>query len=343
MVLPNWFGDVLFATSFLTALKERAPSARMAALGVGRAQEILQGHPALDELIRLDEPAGGDFSRGWRLIARLRAGRFDAAFLLRRSASRTALAWLAGIPRRVGAENVKTGWMLTDRIPPPREPCHRAAGYLRLLAALGADAQPPRARPPEYRYYPSDEERAFAAALLRRHGIGAEEPFVALHPGANWPHKRWAAERFGELAVRLAAAGWRVALTGAPEDEPWIRDVAGRLSPSPVVLAGGTTLRQAAACLERARLVVAGDTGVLHLACAMGRPVLGLYGPTAPSITGPLAAPERAVVIHHSDCCPSVPCYAPEHPGHPGMASISVEEVLDAARILLTGSTARQQ
>ena len=102
-----------------------------------------------------------------------------------------------------------------------------------------------------------------------------------------------------------------------------------------IVLAGQTTLRQLAACLEQAALVVSNDTGVLHLAAALRRPVLGLYGPTSPALTGPLGEPSRTTVLHDPTCCPEVPCYHSDHPPHQGMDSIGVEAASGAALHLL--------
>ncbi|MBI3323701.1 MAG: lipopolysaccharide heptosyltransferase II [Candidatus Omnitrophica bacterium] len=338
VILPNWFGDTLFATPVLAALKQHDPDSRVATLGVARAQEILLGNPAVDERIQIEDPASAPW-RGWRLFRRVRESRFDVGLVLRRSLSRTALLAMAGVPRRIGLANSKSGWLLTDRVPAPPHPSHRAADYLALLAPLGIDVRPWLASPPSYRYYPTQEDRTQAGELLRAHGLGVEDAFIVLHPGANWPHKRWPAARFGELAGSLqAATGLAVVLTGTAVDEPLLRAIAGAMRRMPVMLAGRTTLRQAAAVLERARLVVSNDTGMLHLACAMDRPVVALYGPTSPAITGPLGAPERTIVIHHPDCCPAVPCYQPDHPAHPGMASISVEEVHDATMKLLAGA-----
>jgi len=161
---------------------------------------------------------------------------------------------------------------------------------------------------------------------------------IVVHPGANWEHKRWLPERFAHVADRLAFDGrYAVALSGAPEDVPLVERMRRQMVSDPLVLAGHTSLRQLAACLARARLVIANDTGVMHIAAALERPVVALFGPTSPALTGPVGDPERTLVIHHPDCCPHVPCAAPHHPASPGMASIHVEEVLDAAQKLLRG------
>ncbi|MBI3088036.1 MAG: glycosyltransferase family 9 protein [Candidatus Omnitrophica bacterium] len=278
----------------------------------------------------------------------LRAERFDAAFILRKSLTRTLLVTLAGIPRRIGFEHPKSNWLLTHRVKAPAAPAHKAHVYLRLLEPPTEPGYPPAGgwatevrgaagEPPgPYEYFLSDDERTAAGAWLRERGWAEEAALIVLHPGANWPHKRWPPERFAELADRLAQRpGRAIALTGGPDDEPLIRRISGRMRVPPLVLAGQTTLRQLAACLERAGVVVSNDTGVLHIASALRRPVVALYGPTSPAFTGPLGAPERTVVIHHADCCPQIPCFNPDRPRHPGMDAISVDEAHEAAERLL--------
>jgi ADP-heptose:LPS heptosyltransferase len=235
---------------------------------------------------------------------------------------------------------------------------HKAATYLPLLEAVGA---PVVAGP--YEYTVSEDERRAARELLRPHANGEPDgPLVVLHPGANWPHKRWPPERFAALGERVAASHKaRLLVTGGPEDLPLARAVMeGLRRPSTrardgvlsgvegrhpaTLLAGRTTLRQLGACLEQAALVVSNDTGILHVAAALGRPVVALYGPTSPALTGPLGDPKRIAVLHHPDCCPAIPCYRPEHPAHPGMDAITVDEAFEAAtRLLGQTSDMRQE
>lgn len=340
IVMPNWFGETLFATPFLSALRRARPRAVIAAMGVPRCQDVLAHNPTLNEFVRYEEEgAHRSLAAKWRLACLLRARRFETAVILRRSLSRALLLAMAGIPRRIGFDHWKSRWVLTDRIAPPGASTHKAASYLRLLEPLGITQR----EAPAYAYYPSDEERNEAAALLREAGLEGR-PFIVLHPGANWAHKQWPAERFAQLGERFARAGTHVVvLTGSPEDAGLIRAIRQHMPTQAVVLAGRTSLRQLAACLARAGLVVSNDTGVLHIACALTRPVVALYGPTSPAITGPLSDPASTVVIHHADCCPRIPCLDPRHPGSPGMASITVEEVYAAARKLLNQTSDRSQ
>ena len=110
------------------------------------------------------------------------------------------------------------------------------------------------------------------------------------------------------------------------------------MTTTPILLTGQTSVRQLGACVERASLVISNDTGALHIACALDRPVIALYGPTSPQLTGPLGRADRTIVLHHADCCPKIPCFAPDHPPHPGMSAISVEDVCEAAAGLLRQS-----
>jgi len=334
VVLPNWFGETLFVTPFLQALRAAHPEALIAALGVARCEEVLAQSPHLDEFLLYDDQRIHRTFRGKRaLIALIRSRGFTAAFILRKSLTRTVMLVAAGIPRRIGFDNPKSGWLLTDRVRMPAEPMHKAHGYLRLLAPLGIAADH-RLR---CRFDLSPQEQEAAARRFQEHGVPGDRPVVVLHPGANWPHKRWSPERFAEVGDRLAReSGCAILITGGPDDGSLVEAIRRRMANAPLVLAGETTLRELAACLERAQLIVSNDTGVLHIACALGRPAVALYGPTSPAFTGPLGDPARTTVIHHPDCCPHIPCYRPEHPSHPGMDAISVDEVYAAARRYLT-------
>lgn len=333
VVLPNWFGETLFATPFLRALREGLPNSYLATLGWPQCREMLLDNPRVDCLLDYDEHGRHRSLAGkWRLIQAIRRMDFDAAFILRKSLSRSMLLWLARIPARIGFAHRKSGWLLTRHVPPSADGIHKAATYLPLLEAVGL------ARPPllSYEYYVSLEERQAAAALLPHVQSGETRPLVVLHPGANWPHKRWPTDRFAALADRLIAShGAQVVITGGPDDRPLAEAIQQRMRQPPTLLAGRTTLRALAACLECAQLIIAADTGVLHMACALHRPVVALYGPTSPALTGPLGDPKRIVVIHHPDCCPTIPCYQPDQPLHPGMEAIAVEEVYRAAEALL--------
>jgi lipopolysaccharide heptosyltransferase II len=330
VVVPNWYGEVLFVTPLLGLLRASHPRAELVTLGVTRACEVLQAHAPLNELINLDDALYPPLIGAVSLLTQLQTAHFDTAIIVRRSLSRTLLLALARIPRRIGFSNRKTEWLLTDPVDPPAAPMHKGLAYLRLLEPLGIRQSTGR-----YAYMTTAEEREFAHERLRRQGLTLERPIVVCHPGANWAHKRWLPERFAEVATRLRRHGVVVLLTGGPDDAALVEQVNRHMDVPAPTLVGQTTFREMAACLELAALVVSHDTGILHVAAALGRPIVGLYGPTSPELTGPLGDPALTRVIHHPDCCPAIPCMQPHHPGAPGMASIAADEVYAAACDLL--------
>ena len=337
VVLPNWFGETLFVTPLLRVLRHQRPDAYVATLGWPSCREVLLHNPHIDELLDYDErQAHRGLVGRWRLIRTLRTHRFDTAFILRKSLSRTLLLALAGIPGRIGFENAKTGWLLTRRVSPDSMPRHKAFSYLPLLEAMGLSVV---LHP--YEYTVSAEER-YAARDKCQPPFPAQKvsdtsgPLIVFHHGAKWPHKRWAADRFATLGDRVVAAHQaRVVITGGPGDVALAESIKQGMHQSAILVAGKTTLRQLGALVEQAHLVVSNDTGVLHIAAALHRPMVALYGPTSPLLTGPLGDPQRTVVLHHADCCPRIPCRRPDRPAHPGMDSITVEEAYDAAHRLL--------
>jgi heptosyltransferase-2 len=333
VVLPNWYGETLFATPFLRALRHKYPKAFIATLGWPQCREVLLHNPRINEFIAYDEHgAHRSLLAKWRLVQRLGELCFDAAFILRRSLSRSLLLALAGIPMRIGARNAKSGWLLTHRVEPVRGVQHKAAAYFPLLEDMGSALAVGGCE-----YIVSDDERQAARELLNVRGLLMNgRALIVLHPAANWPHKRWPAGRFAALGDRLIESQHaQVVLTGGPDDVALAESVKHEMRNAPTILAGSTTLRGLGACLEYAHLIVSNDTGVLHIAAALRRPVVALYGPTSPMLTGPLGDSQRTVVVHHPDCCPQIPCYSPRQPQHPGMNAISVDEVYEAAVRLL--------
>ena len=337
VVLPNWFGETLFATPFLKALRAQRPNAFIATLGWPQCRLVLEQNPSLNELLDFDERGRHRTWLGaWRLARSLRRLRFDTVFILRNSLSRTWLMWHAGIPVRIGFDNPKSGWLLTGRVA-SRHPTHKALSYLPLLEAAGL----PATLAP-YEYHVSDEERKDALARSARHGWQDGRPLIILHPGANWPHKRWATDRFAALGDRLAETlNAHLVITGTAEDHAMGTAIVAQMRHPATLLAGETTVRQLGALLEQAHLLVSNDTGILHIGAALRRPLIALYGPTSPALTGPLGDPARMIVLHHVECCPRIPCYAPDRPPHAGMDSITVDEAYAVAMQVLNRNKER--
>ena len=331
IVGPNWMGDMLFMTPAIRAIRKAYPESRIAALVPPRGTDLLARNPNLNEVIPWQESRGPAGLTHWfSLTARIRAGRFDTVFLFHKSASRAAMAALAGIPARIGERNWKRSFLLTASVPPAaKDSISKSESFLRVIEADGVPADGR-----QYEVGLSPEDHFAAETLLKEWGITNGERLVALHAGANWRLKRWPAESFARLGDELSRRfGARVLFIGGTGDLPLVEKILSGMKSRPLVAAGKTTFRELGALLTRARLLVSNDSGPLHLGIAVGTPVIALFGPTSPELTGPPPG-SNAVTLVGSIGCP-VPCYQQRCPANLCMSQISVEQVAQAAEKFL--------
>jgi len=320
----NWLGDAVLTLPALAALDRRFPQAEITILAKPWVAGLLRGQPGVDRVIEYDAPG----LRGrWELAQRLRPFAFELAVLFPNSLDAALIPWLAGIPRRVGFGTDCRTRLLTDRVPLPEKRRHQVFRYLRVVEAVGAsgDAVPVlRATP---------EADAAAERLLKESGVDPDEPFLALNPGSIYGDaKRWLPERFAAAADRIAKTRkTRVLLIGSAKEGPILEAIGGRMQTAAVQLGGRTDLTSLIGILRRARLLVTNDTGAMHVAAAIGTPVLTIIGPTDPIATGPLGARTR-VVQHPVPCSPCLLRTCPID--HRCMERIEVEDVVAAAEAL---------
>ncbi|MBI3333742.1 MAG: lipopolysaccharide heptosyltransferase II [Candidatus Omnitrophica bacterium] len=337
IVAVNWMGDLLFMTPAIRAIRRAHPDSFIACLAPPRGLDLLRSHPHLDEVIPVEESRGLKGLITWvSLVRRLREKRFDAAFLFHRSFTRALVLWLAGIRERIGVRTWKRGWLLTRSVdPPPKDSLHKAVGFLKMLESVGIQ---PDGLGYDVGLLPEDHEAA--QAILAGWGVAPGERLVALHAGANWRLKRWPAKNFARVADRLADRyRARVLFVGDRGDLPLVERIAGEMRTRPLIAAGRTTFRQLGALLTRASVLISNDSGPLHLGLAVGTPVVALFGPTDPKLSGPLEE-SKAVTLFGSIGCP-VPCYRLDCPANLCMSQITVEQVVDAAEKFLGGQTPR--
>jgi lipopolysaccharide heptosyltransferase II len=315
-------GDVVLATSVLEPLRRRFPQARIEWATDGLYAPLLEGLPELAGVHRLSRDG---VNGAWALSAHLR-GRFDVAIDLQHK-PRSALVAHAAAPtrttfRRRSALQAIRSVFGSD---PPLVRAHQTRLYAEALAPFGIT------EPGRTKVALSAQARALAADAL----AGVDGPIVAVAPGARWATKRWPAERFAAVADALARDGHRIVLCGGPPD----RDAfaAFRVAARSKVAADLSflPLDALAAALARVRLLVACDSGPVHLANAVGTPVLAIFGPTSATRWGP-PAPGRALSL--SLAC--APCsnhggdYCPEG-HHRCLRDLAPEAVLAASRELL--------
>jgi len=313
-------GDVVLATSVLDPLRARYPDARIEWVTQPAYAPLLDGLPQLAAVHRMESRAGAVLLRD-----RLRRG-FDLAVDLQ-GKLKSRLVCRAAAPRRLAFRRRSPGRALLALLgsDPPLVRAHATRLYAEVLAPLGIDA------PGATQVHLSRAARALAADALEK----ARPPVVLVAPGARWATKRWAPERFAEVADALAAQGASVVLAGGPGDREAFAafraaaraPVAADLSPLPV--------DALAAAIARAQLLVACDSGPVHLAGAVGTPALALFGPTSvvrwapppPSRVITLGLPCAPCSNHGGDTCPE------GH--HRCLGDLGSAQVVKAARELL--------
>ena len=326
----NWVGDAVLTLPALGALDRRFPGAEIVILGRPWVAGLFGGQRGVDRILAY-ESAGAHrgLSGRWALGRQLRREGFDLALLFPNSWDAALVPWLAGIPVRVGYPTDGRRPLLTHPVTeaPGAAERHQVFRYLALAEALGGAGEP---TPRLAVTHQAGEE---ADRLLAAHGVEATAACIAVNPGSVYGSaKRWPAERFADAADRLAAR-WqaRVLLIGSGREAGVLDAVAAFMREPAVQLGGRTDIAVLPGLLRRARLLLTNDTGAMHVAAAVGTPVLAIVGPTDAAATEPLGRRCRYVRTP----VPCSPCLLRECPiDHRCMTGVGVEQVVDAAEEL---------
>ena len=298
-------GDIVHALPLAAALRSTWPGARVDWLVDVKHRAILDHVGGLSTIVPVDTRRMSGDTGVVPVVRRLRAARYDVAVDAQGLLKSALLARLSGAHRVVGLARAHLREPLArwayDDVAEPSGP-HVVDHALALALAVGAPAGPPRFA---LETRPSDIVDRVRGTL----GLAAGQPFAVINPGAAWPNKRWPPERFGAVARDLRARhGWPSIVIWGPGEEDLARGVAAAADGA-ATLAPATSLGELLAILGAAGLVVSGDTGPLHLAAALGRPIVGIYGPTDPARNGPWSPADvtlsrnRACACHHQRRC----------------------------------------
>lgn len=310
VVGPAWVGDIVMTQSLFMVLRERFPDDPVDVLAMGWSVSLARRMPEVREAVELPAAHGElNFSRLRSLAKDLRGRGYERAVICPRSAKAALVPFMARIPRRTGFRGEFRYGLLND-IRPLDKSVLKTPGERWTSLGLPNDAElPPRVRRPHLTVDEANRER-----LAREWSLDLARPAVALAPGAeHGGAKRWPAEHFAALARRLVSAGYQVWLLGSPKDRPVAERIRSAAGNEPVDLCGRTTLVDAADLLSACRAAVSNDSGLMHVAAAVGIHVVALYGSSTPHYTPPLT--DRAT-IHYLDLECS-PCFAQECPlGH---------------------------
>jgi heptosyltransferase II len=358
----NWLGDAVMTTPAVLRLREKFPDAHIALLTPQKLEQLWQHHPAVNESI--------SFSTGESIFAvakKLRAGKFDTALVLPNSPRSAIEVFLGGIPNRIGYARPWRNYCLTQIVPTrtgmvkmqkrsvteiqefireegrglsrrsgakadegessePKSP-HQSHEYLHLTAALGVDPAP---LPPALYVTPDEIE-----ATAKKFGLDRiSNPIFGLNPGAEYgPAKRWPIERFIASAREIQQqtnCAW--ILFGGPNDAEFTNQIQSALGSGSAILnlAGKTSLRELMCLLKQCRVFLTNDTGPMHVAAALGVPVVAIFGSTSAPLTGPISSG----LVHHqiiTSDAPCSPCFLRECPiDFRCMNGISVDQVVRA-------------
>ena len=299
VVRTDRLGDVILTLPMLALLRSRYPDAYLGMLLSRYTGEIVRNHPHVNVLLWNDE--AGQPRPAVDIIREIRAQKFDAVFLVHPT---PRLAWImarAGIPVRIGTGYRYYSVLLTHRVFEHRKDArhHELEYNLRLLSALDPSLSVDGVSP-EFGIVLPPEAVRVVDRLLSEKGVASGERFAVLHPGSGGSARNWPVERFGALGQKLAKErGVRVIVTGGRGEEESVARVAAAAGDHAIPLCGVLTLPELGALYVRASLVVANSTGPLHLAAALGTPVVGIYPqltPMSPARWGPYTDKKRVLV-----------------------------------------------
>jgi heptosyltransferase-1 len=336
LVKLSAIGDVVHTLPLLEVLRQNFSEARIDWLVEEEASSMIEGHEDVDHVIV-------SFRKSWqkrllsqgdrravvseikRFLCDLRSHEYDLVIDLHGLFKSGLLTGLARGRRKIGFTGGKEGSILflTDRPYPFDYNRHALDRYMQTAEYLGCKINSWDGKIP---LQAGDKDRI--DRLLANH-FSPDDTLIAINPMARWATKLWEEERFTKLSERLRQdLSCKVLFTGSPSDYPVIERIIRGLNPPPLNLAGRTTLRELAYLFTRCRLVMTTDTGPMHIAAAMGVPVVALFGPTAPWRTGPHGK-GHTVIQKKLECSP---CFRKKCSDLKCMNTITVEEVFDAVK-----------
>jgi len=324
--MPNWIGDLVMATPILHDLRRAYPKARITAMCRSPICELLREDPEIDELFCFSKVSR--FSRRMErrsVIDKLRGGSYDLGVLLTHSLSSAWWFWLGKVQNRLGYECNGRKFLLTHSLPFPHniQNQHLVTTYKMLLEPLGIEVSETAPR-----LYLSSKEVQDARVLLSRHGVPEGALIVGINPGATYGSaKCWLPERFREVTNRLLKdKEIYVVYFGDQATAGLVKEICSGLESRVINLAGMTSLRELSSLISHCDVLVTNDSGPMHIADAIGTPIVALFGSTSEIVTGPFKA---ATLIHkHVECSP---CYQRTCPiDFRCMKRIQADEVYEA-------------
>jgi len=343
----NWIGDAVITLPAIRAVRHAFPDARISLLVRPWVADIFKENPDINNVIPYDDSFKGIIGK-IRLARKLRDQKFDIAILLQNAFDAALIAWLAGIPERIGYSRDFRGLLLTKAIPVSKDVLenHQVRYYLNLVRSMGIEAKETLPF-----IYLSDDEREQARKLLamsagtpRTHNITGSRLLVGINPGATYGSaKRWLPERFAELILRIInELNGDIIIFGSSSETKIVDEIISLVEPhvessqqhsNILNMAGKTGLRELAALIAECDAFITNDSGPMHMACALFVPVVAMFGSTDRTATSPFGEGHQII----SKNLPCSPCMERECPEGTMkcMSDIAAEDVFTALKKVL--------
>ena len=330
----SFLGDVVLTTALARAIVDARPGTEIYWLVRPQAVPLLEPGFGAQRVLAFDKYGEDRGVTGMLRLARtLRALRFDTALAVQRSVRTASLLACARIPLRIGYARSAGAWLHHRTV--EQRGTHARDRLVALAAGLGIPV--PEQLPLPHLVVDEEASRRVEARLVADGALPGER-VVVIAPGSAWATKRWPAARFAEAAARLQQnRSERIVVIGAPEDRELAREIATASSARIIDTVGAASIADAVAWISRARLVLANDSSPAHIAAALGRPVVALFGPTTPEQGFAPLGDQVRVVERTLDCRP-----CSRHGGdlcplgtHECLEKLSADRVVDAAHGLL--------
>jgi lipopolysaccharide heptosyltransferase I len=298
LIKPSSLGDIVHALPTLAALKEQFPAASVTWAVKRQWAGLVERVAQVDQVLALD-----DGLRGWlSKVPLIRAARFDLVIDLQGLLRSALLARVTGCARRVGLATGREGSPLfyTERVPVPTLRMHAVDRYLLVARALGAPLQDI----PKFRFRSEGPDLQVVREMLQGAGLPAGRAWVAMNVSARWPTKRWPAEYFAEAADSLTREGvGPVVFIGGRSEQGESARIRSMMRAQSIDFTGRTEVGLLPTLLRQAAALLTNDSGPMHIAAAVGTPVVALFGPTDPLRTGPYGN-GHTVLTHDVPCRP---------------------------------------
>ncbi|MFH1784225.1 MAG: lipopolysaccharide heptosyltransferase II [bacterium] len=300
IIQTAFLGDVVLTIPLIVSVKKKFPESFLAVMAIPSTKDVLEAHPAIDELIVFDKKGSEKGLFAFiKLIKKIKSKDFDIAILPHRSFKSALMVWLAQIPRRLGFDRSQGSIFLNELVAydVKKHDLERNLDLAKEIDATTSDK--------EIFINTDKEDWLVVEDILKAEGISSTDVVIGISPGSVWPTKRWLAKRFALLSDRIIKElGAKVVVFGGPKDVMQVEQVMTAMKEKALNLSGRLSLKQLAAFIKRCRVFVTNDSGPMHIAVAGKVPVVAIFGPTTRELGFYPYGDGNTVIEKNLDCRP---------------------------------------